>query len=751
VSSVDVTGVVSRNRGRAIFWLVALIGLWTAAAAARGALGVSHGLQAEFFDNDARAGAPAATRRASPISTAAIAGAWDAAPPSVFSARWYGYLAIGRPGSYTFAVTSDDGSTLRVDGALVVDNGGAHSAATRSGQVWLGRGPHFVTLEYFQAGGAYELAWAWARDGGALSPVPGWVLTPTRFSYRRVLLARVLDSIATSALALVALAAVWAAYERRHGRSAQAVGRHARAASLALFVALAILQTWPLATDPGHLSRNDNGDAVLNEWVLSWVAHQAVRDPLHLYDANIFHPERYTLTYSEAMIVQSAMGAPLRWLGASPVLTYNLVLLAGLVLTGWTMSLVMARWTGSWTAGLTSGIIAAFNAHTLTRLPHLQAQHTEFVPLALLALDALLRDPRAGHAVRLAVWFTLEALTSVYMLVFTTFAMTIAAMARPEAWWGRRIWKLAPRVALAAGVAGLALLPFLLPYWIVYDQGLSRSLADARQYSASWTDYLTTPSRFHYPWWSHLVASGNGLFPGAVALLLAGVAIASGAALKDARARMCLAIGLGGLVLSFGPKVPGYATLYELVPLLHSIRAPARFGYLVVVAAALLAGFGLVELRRWMPSRARTPISVVVLVLATLDPLAAPLRLVRFNGIPAIYQELRGEPDAVVAELPLPAPRSFFQNANYMLNSTAHWKPMLNGYSGFLPLSYRKHVELAGGFPQPESIAALRAIGVTHVFVHLDQFRSLTVEDLDRIGELSRIAVEGPIALYRIE
>ena len=84
-----------------------------------------------------------------------------------------------------------------------------------------------------------------------------------------------------------------------------------RAADLALFVVLAIGQTWPLASDPGHLSRNDNGDTVLNEWVLAWVAHQAPRDPLHLYDANNFYPERDTLAYAEAMIPQSALAAPL--------------------------------------------------------------------------------------------------------------------------------------------------------------------------------------------------------------------------------------------------------------------------------------------------------------------------------------------------------------------------------------------------------------------------------------------------------
>ena len=47
------------------------------------------------------------------------------------------------------------------------------------------------------------------------------------------------------------------------------VGRAARShgAACALFVLLAIVHTWPLATRPGVLSRNDNGDAQLNEWI----------------------------------------------------------------------------------------------------------------------------------------------------------------------------------------------------------------------------------------------------------------------------------------------------------------------------------------------------------------------------------------------------------------------------------------------------------------------------------------------------
>src|SRR5262245_53443992 len=118
---------------------------------------------------------------------------------------------------------------------------------------------------------------------------------------------------------------------------------------LALFALLAAAHTWPLATAPGMLSRNDTADTVLHEWIMAWVAHQVVADPVHLFDANIFYPERDTLAYSDHLFVQSMMGAPLTWSGASPVLVHNLVLLAGFALTGWTGCLLLWWWTGSWT------------------------------------------------------------------------------------------------------------------------------------------------------------------------------------------------------------------------------------------------------------------------------------------------------------------------------------------------------------------------------------------------------------------
>jgi hypothetical protein len=213
---------------------------------------------------------------------------------------------------------------------------------------------------------------------------------------------------------------------------------------------------------------------------------------------------------------------------------------------------------------------------------------------------------------------------------------------------------------------------------------------------------------------------------------------------------MLVAMGACGFLLSFGGKLPGYGLLFRYVPLLQAIRAPVRFGYLAVLAVAMLAGFGAADLRRRLPPRVWRPLAAVALVLAVIEPLAAPLYLSPFTGISAIYERVAAEPGAVIVELPFPDSRAVFHNAVFMLNSTRHWKPMLNGYSGFVPGSYHDHFAAIDRFPAPDTVVALQALGVTHLFVHLDGYGSGMLDDLDRIPALSKIARDEQVVLYRL-
>ncbi len=526
-----------------------------------------------------------------------------------------------------------------------------------------------------------------------------------------------------------------------------------RLVALCVFVALAVLHTWPLATNPAHLSRNDNADTVLNTWAIAWVAHELPRDPLHVYDGNIFYPERYTLAYSEAMLVQSVLAMPVLALGGSPVLAYNLVLLAGLTLTGWAFWLLILRWTGSVPAAYVSGSLAAFNAHVLVRFPHLQTQHPEFVALILFALDALIVRRRVRDAVVLALAFVLQALTSLYLMVFTIWMLVFAVGARAAEWlrgdW-RRIVKLA---AVAMAIAVVLLTPYLLPYWELHRiNRFERSLEDARGYTGTWMDYLSTGSRLYFPLFGerYFNQTISCTFPGFTAILLVIAALARRETRSDPRVRMCVIAAIGCGLVSMAPQLSWFPLLYRLIPLFWIVRVNARLGQIVLLMIAVVAGFGMANLVRGRQRASRVAMTAVAMVLVTVEVVRAPLGYEPFVSVPRVYDVLAKERHAVVIEIPFWAPSVVQGNAPYMLASTTYWHPLVNGYSGFRPPSYDETYVAIAGFPDPAALVALKQRGVTDIVVHRAMVGADRLAAVKRIGSLEPVADDGDIVIYRL-
>src|SRR4029450_13684586 len=167
---------------------------------------------------------------------------------------------------------------------------------------------------------------------------------------------------------------------------------------------------------------------------MAWIAHQLPRAPTRLFSANIFYPAHDTLAFSEPLIVPALMGAPLRWLGASPVFVFNIVLIAGFALTAWAGTTLVQSWTSDRYAGLLTGSMFAFNTHTLARLAHMQGIHTWGLPMALLATDRIVLQARVRDALLLALWMALMAYTSGYLIVFGTVMVAIAVIVRITDW-----------------------------------------------------------------------------------------------------------------------------------------------------------------------------------------------------------------------------------------------------------------------------------------------------------------------------
>jgi hypothetical protein len=445
-------------------------------------------------------------------------------------------------------------------------------------------------------------------------------------------------------------------------------------------------------------------------------------------------------------------------MGASPVLVHNIILILGFALTAFAACMVVENWTGSLAAGLLAGSALAFNTHTLTRLAHIQAIHLYGLPLALLALDRVIRNGSYRAALLLAGSMTAMAYTSGYLVVFAAVMIAVALAARAGE-WAPRVRALAPKLAAAGVVAALAIAPVYLPYRrAARDQHMVRSLDAVKEFSATPKGYISSAGRLHFSAWSHRFFRDpvDSFFPGVIVLVLSvagiGLAYSKRRASGDpnrARVLMLVAVGVTGIVLSLGTATPFYGWLFHVFPPMQGLRAAARFGNLFLLAVAMLAGIGLA---RWRP---RALVAAVLVAAVNAESLSAPFTYTPFKGIPGIYRLLADEPGpVVVAEQPFFPRSGIFQNSPYVLASTAHWRSLMNGYSGYIPASYQQYADSFWYFPQDWAIAAMKQAGVTHVVVHVEAFERdgmnvLPILDKRRDLELLALGPAG-IRLYRM-
>jgi hypothetical protein len=74
-----------------------------------------------------------------------------------FAVDYIGYIQIDQQGDYIFYLRSNDGSILKIDDEIVVDNDGAHGVEQKQGKIKLNQGLHPIRVSYFDGGGSQEL------------------------------------------------------------------------------------------------------------------------------------------------------------------------------------------------------------------------------------------------------------------------------------------------------------------------------------------------------------------------------------------------------------------------------------------------------------------------------------------------------------------------------------------------------------------------------------------------------------------
>jgi hypothetical protein len=469
--------------------------------------------------------------------------------------------------------------------------------------------------------------------------------------------------------------------------------------------------TWPQIIQLRSVP--DLGDPLFSLWRMGWIAHQLPRNPMGLFDANIFHSEPLTLTYSDPLLLPSLFGAPFLWLGVDPRLVYNLLLLSAFVFSGVATYVLVRGLTGSREASVVAGATFAAYPYRLEHYPHLELQMTMWMPLVLLGIHRTLASARLRDGLLTGVAYAAQVLSSLYYGVFlAVYLIPFTAIL----WASRRFpWK--PMGQLAAGGVLAASLIAPVAWRFVESRPTvgERHPSAVWEYSATLGDYLKPVRRnLIYAGWAEGGRAERQVFPRFTPVALAVAALAPPWTATQLAYGLGLVVALNGS-LGFNGEI--YAWLYDYSSVVRGLRVPARFSILVGLTLSVLSGFAVARaIARW--PRWRIAITGGILTLLTIEAIPALTLLPLWPEPPPIYHAVT-QPDAVLAEFPMGTEEfGAAFDARYLYFSTFHWHKLVNGNSGYFPPSHARLIAIAREFPANSVLHLLRERGVTHITVH---------------------------------
>jgi hypothetical protein len=534
------------------------------------------------------------------------------------------------------------------------------------------------------------------------------------------------------------------------------VSRAARASALTLLAAaLAVLCTYPIAFKLDSVGRLNTADGHWSLWCVTWVAHALAEDPRDLYNANIFYPHENTLAYSEANIVPGLLGVPAYLITKSPYATHNSVVLMGFIfsfLTAYGLAHYLTRHT---LASILCGIAFAYCPFIFARTAHIQLLMTFGLPWAMHFMHRLIDRPNWGNAISLGLILVIQALACAYYGIFAGLTVGLGVIYyayRRGLWKNRAYWGF---VFVAAAVSVAIVAPFFVPFITVQKElGFTRTIEDANMFSADIGAWLASSAHGHRWMLDYLQKWGGWnevLFPGFLTTILglAGIWIGLRARRNAAAPEMAvygrtrettvfytLVLGIS-FWTSFGPYAGLYTLLFHTIPVFSFLRAPARVGIVVTMALGVLMAIAASELLRRVAVRRSPRIALAAgaaLAVVLASELAiAPLKLNDAPPVHEAYRKLAKLPRGVVAEFPFFYERPDFpRHAFYMLNSTYHWQPLVNGYSDHIPDDFRRMVRPISSFPSRESFRILRERRARYVLFHLNYYDARSRERVMR-------------------
>jgi hypothetical protein len=490
--------------------------------------------------------------------------------------------------------------------------------------------------------------------------------------------------------------------------------------------------------DVRHLNdASYEGDSRLLMWTLAWDA-RAMLTGAPLFDANMFFPEPQAIRFTEHHIGIGVFALPVYAVTGNAVLSYWVIWLLAFPLNGLAMSALAYRVTRNPVAAFAAGLVYAFSFFRMHHAHgHLQLLWTWGFPLIPLALERWVMRPSMGRAVVASMVVVGQSLAGGYLAVMAAVLSTVTILFllpvhRPP------VRQLAI-AALIALVSVSSLFWFARPYLTLEGSAapeLAANSADVASYLVppenTWPGRLAARAGFSPRW----IWGEQTLYAGAVALALSAVGAFAWRRRRDQLALAVVVTGVLALLLSFGPG-EGWSPfdLFARLPGMSLFRAPARFALLVVLATALLVAIGIAYVQPRL-GRAAAPVLLLVAALGLSETyvIGFPAGKPAPGPIPAVYDRIATlDPGAVLS---LPAYRGTpdaFRQSDYLLFSTAHWHPIVNGAGRQEPPQHDERMSVFGRFPAADAVSRLREVGVRYVVLHTG--RASELRDAVRAAE----------------
>ncbi len=514
---------------------------------------------------------------------------------------------------------------------------------------------------------------------------------------------------------------------------------------------LTLITTWPLVI---HLTTYlpNGGDNVVEAWILWYDQHALstgrIFNQTLYFNGPQFYPLPYTIAYSDNLFLLSFVFAPFYWLIQNIPLWVNSITICTFLFCFCTSYYVLKKVTHNSYASIIGAFIFTFNPITFAHFEpgHINLLSKYFFPLEFYFAYRAMTKPSWKNVFLFFLFFTLNALSSIYFAIFTILSLPLFFLPT----FLERVFNrdsIYFKKLFLYCLSGLIFLPLLMYFTLPYLQfstkeNVVRTINESIYYSVQPLDFVASlPINFLYGPWVRYLGRSSFYYGHTLSLDIAPVILAcfgliflfnKRQKIKEKNSILGLfLVALFSFTMMFGPfwdqiKLPYYYLYtYLPLPLLQSIRAPARFEFLFYVPFSLCAAFGMLFLLKKLKIYAFILAGIILSLLIIenfnvntySEKNTALLQIANYNANTHVHAILDNK---IMLNYPALDPNQNKTAANYLLWGMSFHAPIINGNTGYLPPDLLDYLHKFN-INNEKDLEALKALGVQNILIHKDQ------------------------------